>query len=280
MHTALARAREFGRTPFTAPLALAAIGAVVFVGFGALRAPARAPAAPVAAPPATLGDTIVVYGPRRFETPTGSAANHIERFAVAVQPGQRYTLRVDNGNPDGSARVSGGSVTLNGSEILSSATLAAGGSGWRRVVQVLVEDTLTVTVQGAAGAALTVALEATADASFLVFGPERFIRTTGTPSTDVRQFAISPTAAAPYRLCVVNGNPDGTQRCVDRGGAVHVRLRSRRAAGHRDRRRRQRHHDRARCGRHAYRHRRTVRGAHDAHGRCRWLPRDGHEPGG
>ncbi|MGH7674521.1 MAG: hypothetical protein ACREMV_04540, partial [Gemmatimonadales bacterium] len=206
--------RSSGHIALTALLALAAGLGLALASSGVMRGRIleRGRSTLPSSLAVTSGDTVVVYGPRRFETPTGSAANHIERFAVAVQPGQRYTLWVDNGNPDGTGRVTGGSVRLNGSEILSSATLAGGGPGWRRVVQVLVEDTLKVTVQGAPGAALTVALEATADASFLVFGPERFVRTTGTPSTDVRQFPIAPTAAAPYRLCIVNGNADGTQR--------------------------------------------------------------------
>src|SRR5205823_4029482 len=80
-------------------------------------------------------------------------------------------------------RVSGGSVILNGSQILSSADLGSGASGWSRVVQPLSEDTIVVAVQGTAGAYVTASLLSTPDASFLVFGPERFIRPVGTPVT-------------------------------------------------------------------------------------------------
>lgn len=69
-----------------------------------------------------------------------------------------------------------------------------------------------MTVEGAAGAHVTVELLETPDASFVVFGPERFVRNTGTPVTETRQFSLAATAAAPYRLCIMNGNPDGTQR--------------------------------------------------------------------
>ncbi len=173
-------------------------------GLGALRrhvSPAVAPGG-AAAP----SDTQAVYGPKRFDTPTGSSTYHVERFAVAVGPGKRYTLQVDNGG------VTGGSVILNGSTVLSSSDLGSGAARWTRVVQALAEDTIQVTVQGPAGAAVTVSVLAASDPTFLVFGPERFTRSTSAPVTDTRHFSISATAAAPYSMCVVNGNADGTQR--------------------------------------------------------------------
>ncbi len=192
------------------PLAALALGAAFLtVGSGALgggfTGPRQSLLSP-AAPGAAAGDTQAVYGPKRFDTPTGSATYHVERFAVAVTPGQRYTLQVDNGG------VTGGSVILNGSTVLSSSDLGSGAARWTRVVQALAEDTIQVTVQGPAGAAVTVSVLAASDPTFLVFGPERFIRSTGTPVTDTRHFAISATAAPRYYMCLVNGNADGTQR--------------------------------------------------------------------
>ena len=74
--------------------AILAAGAAIGIRRGSMRAGT----APLLSS-AVAGDTQVVYGPRVFDTPTGAATNHVERFAVAVQPGRRYTLRVDNGNP-------------------------------------------------------------------------------------------------------------------------------------------------------------------------------------
>src|SRR6266516_4053647 len=173
-------------------------------GPGALRRRVSPAAAPGGA--AAPSDTQAVYGPRRFDTPTGSSTYHVERFAVALGPGKRYTLQVDNGG------VTGGSVILNGSTVLSSSDLGSGAARWTRVVQALAEDTIQVTVQGPAGAAVTVSLLAAPDPTFLVFGPERFSRSTSAPVTDTRHFSIAATAAAPYRMCLVNGNADGTQR--------------------------------------------------------------------
>jgi hypothetical protein len=68
-----------------------------------------------------FSDTLTLYGPRVFSTPTGSAAYHVEAFSLAVHAGRTYLLKVENGASDGSLRVSGGSVTLNGVEVLSNA---------------------------------------------------------------------------------------------------------------------------------------------------------------
>src|SRR6266702_1551746 len=200
-----------GAAPWALLGAVALAAALITLGptalGGGLRRLERRVSPP--APPALSaapGDTQAVYGPKPFDTPTGSATYHVERFAVAVTPGQRYTLQVDNGG------VTGGSVVLNGSTILSASDLGSGAARWTRVVQALAEDTIQVTVQGPAGAAVTVSVLSAPDASFLVFGPERFTRSTSTPVTETKLVTISATAAAPYRMCIVNGNPDGTQR--------------------------------------------------------------------
>ncbi len=158
-----------GAAPWALLGAVALAAALITLGptalGGGLRRLERRVSPP--APPALSaapGDTQAVYGPKPFDTPTGSATYHVERFAVAVTPGQRYTLQVDNGG------VTGGSVVLNGSTILSASDLGSGAARWTRVVQALAEDTIQVTVQGPAGAAVTVSVLSAPDASFLVFG--------------------------------------------------------------------------------------------------------------
>lgn len=181
------------------------------IALGALVAPAIPSSPPAAVALFPPGDTTTVYGPAQLSTPNGNPTNHVERFAVAVTPGRRYTLRLVNGAPNGSAKVTGGTVQLNGWETMTSGDLASGAT-LERVVQVRTEDTLFVTVQGPAGAYVTASVLATPDPSFLVFGPAHFIRTTGTPVTETRTFSISPTAAPPYRFCLKNGGDDGTNR--------------------------------------------------------------------
>jgi RHS repeat-associated protein len=181
------------------------------IAFGALVAPSRPSSPPAAVALFPPGDTTTVYGPTQLSTPNGNPTNHVNRFAVAVTPGKRYTLRMVNGAPNGSAKVTGGTVQLNGWETMTSADLASGAT-LERVVQVRTEDTLFVTVQGPAGAYVTASVLSTPDPSFLVFGPAHFVRTTGTPVTETRYFNISPTAAPPYRFCLKNGGDDGSNR--------------------------------------------------------------------
>ena len=152
----------------------------------------------------TGGDTQVVYGPTAFSTPNGNSTNHVERFAVVLQQGRRYTLTMSN------TGLTGGSVVLNGSTVATGSDLSAPSTS--KSVEALGEDTIQVTVQGSAGASTTISLVADPDPTFNVYGPETFTRTSGTPTTDTRTFSISSTAAAPYFLHIVNGNNDGTQR--------------------------------------------------------------------
>lgn len=182
-----------------------AIGAVLIPG---RDEPMRGPAGGAF----SATDSIALYGPQTFTTPTGAPTTSLERFTMVVTPGRQYVLEVVNGALDGTGRATGGSVLLNGSVVLSPADLAAGGAGWTRVVQPIAEDTLVVTIEGPAGANLTVSLLSTADPSVFLLGPERFIRNSGTPVTDIRTFTVDSLVGAPFYLCIVNGNTDGTNR--------------------------------------------------------------------
>jgi RHS repeat-associated protein len=195
------------RNEVTRPL-LGALIALIATG-GALLA-TRTPAPPP--PPLEPGDTVVVYGPQTFSTTSGSLQHHLERFELTSVPGQKFLLKVDNGLPDGSKRVGGGAVVLNGSTILTSAQLAAGGAGWTNQIQELTEDTLQVSVSGDAGDEVTVSVLATVSGTFNIFGLERFTRLNGTPATDERTFTLPASAGAPYTMCLVNGNADGSNR--------------------------------------------------------------------
>ncbi|HKN67441.1 MAG TPA: Ig-like domain-containing protein [Gemmatimonadaceae bacterium] len=157
------------------------------------------------------GDTTVVYGPKRFASPTGSATLGIERFTLVVQPNQEYVLQVDNGASDGTLRASSMSVDLNGRTVMTLADLGGARSG-KKIIQALAEDTLRVTVQGGAGAYVDVSVLQTADPTFAVFGPHLFIRNAGSPTTETFNFSVPAAGASPFSMCVINGNPDGTLR--------------------------------------------------------------------
>jgi RHS repeat-associated protein len=191
---------------------LAALFPIVIVaGLIGLKARAGAKAPAALAP----SDTVVVYGPLQF----GSSGNGFEEIVLHVVLGKRYTLRVKNGAPDGSARATGGQVAFNNWEVVSWDDFTSARTEWNRVVEARGVDTLFLNAAGPAGTYFTVELLETADASFPIYGVERFTRGVG-PVTQARTFTVPASAAAPYRLCLSNGNENGTRRVSD----VTIRL--------------------------------------------------------
>ncbi len=73
----------------------------------AISSSASQPSGTLAVVAAASGDTQVVFGPRVFSTPNGNTTTYVERFAVAVQPARRYTLRLVNGAADGTKKATG-----------------------------------------------------------------------------------------------------------------------------------------------------------------------------
>jgi hypothetical protein len=91
------------------PTALAAI-AIVAAGASMLH---HASPASVA----LQSDTVVIYGPQRFDAPVADPADSRpivhefpDSFTVRATPTHHYIVRVTNGDPDGSARVANGMV--------------------------------------------------------------------------------------------------------------------------------------------------------------------------
>ena len=199
--------RALGRT--RAALALA-----LLVAAGAATALASTAGAPVPrhfAAPATV-DSVAVFGPKRFGTPTGGSSYGVERFAILAGPTAKYSLRVKNGADDGSARLDSARVVLNGVTVYSGADLrTAAGAVLSRPVVPQADNTLEVYAYGPAGAYLTLSLVQAPDASYAVF-QRLYRRETSAPVTEVHRFTVSATAASPYKVRIFNGNPDGTER--------------------------------------------------------------------
>ncbi len=198
--------RAFGRPAALLLPLLVAAGAATALASGAGIPVPRPPAAP-----ATV-DSVAVFGPKRFGTPTGGSSYGVERFAILAGPNARYSLRVKNGADDGSARLDSARVVLNGVTVYSGADLrSAAGAVLSRPVVPQADNTLEVHAYGPAGAYLTASVVQAPDASYAVF-QRLYQRETGTPFTEVHRFQVSATAASPYRVRIFNGNPDGTER--------------------------------------------------------------------
>ena len=162
------------------------------------------------------GDTTVLWGPGTF---VGDNITYWERFSVALFPQKQYIMHVTNGGADGCGAAIDGSVSLNRVTVVSHADVRSGATVWDRVVDVQPTDSITVNVTGVVSDGcpgpygLTVELLQINDWSFLIYGFEQFTRSSGgSDVTFTRTFTVPSNLGAPFRLWIVNGNADGTQR--------------------------------------------------------------------
>ena len=174
---------------------------------------ARTDTAASAARAMAPGDTTVLWGPRSF---AGDHIRYWERFSIAMLPQKQYVMHVTNST---CAPAVSGSVSLNRTTVVSNADIQSGTRVWDRAVEVQPSDSITVEVTAVVlegcqpPYGLTVALRQINDWSFLVYGFEQLSR--GSGGSDVtfnRTFTLPANLGAPYRLWIVNGNADGTQR--------------------------------------------------------------------
>ena len=207
------RVSSHGGARLAAVASLVGGGVVAVLAPRVIRTPDGGGSRGTGAPVMVAGDTQVVYGPHVFSTPNGRPTNYVEALSLVVQPTRRYTLRLVNGAADGTQRATSGSLSLNGKLLFQGPDFSSGAT-LTRVVEPLSADTLLVTVEGPAGAFVTVSILADPDPTFTVYA-ERFTRTGGPTVTDTRSFALPAGAAPPYYLHLVNGNANGTSRMAD-----------------------------------------------------------------
>ncbi len=156
------------------------------------------------------GDTTYVFGPVQ-KAGTTSGANYIESFTAPAGPGL-YTLRIVNGNADGTNRATRVTARLNGALIVGSSDLNSGTAQVSKIVAVTPVDTLRLTVRGPAGSFVIASVFSTPDPSYNLFGPNQYAIPSGTSKTHTASFTRPEAAAGPFRLYIVNGGADGTQR--------------------------------------------------------------------
>lgn len=161
----------------------------------------------------TLPDTVVVFGPARLDATGAGTALHVEVPELPVNADKRYLLRVENGAADGSARVTQGVVTLNGSQVLDGGQLNDGISRIERAAAFRGQqsDTVSVALDGSVNSYVTVSVLEVADPTYDLFGPATFTIIQGQPKTHDTVFA-APAEGAPFTLEMVNGDAMGQHR--------------------------------------------------------------------
>jgi RHS repeat-associated protein len=109
----------------------------------------------------TADSSFNVYGPNQYAIPSGSTKTYNETFSKATTAAAPYRVYVTNGATDGTKRVTSGSVTLNGTQVVTTTDLTSGVGSLTKTVTVTASNTLGVTVNGAINAFITVRFTAT-----------------------------------------------------------------------------------------------------------------------
>ncbi|HYJ88276.1 MAG TPA: hypothetical protein VEW46_19585, partial [Pyrinomonadaceae bacterium] len=106
--------------------------------------------------PAQSGSTLTTFGPRRFERTNGAPNQYLEQFSLPPGVTSPYTLHIQNGDPNGSNRVSSATVKLNGKEILVQNDLDQNVAAIDRTVTLTAANTLEVRLNSNPGSYLII----------------------------------------------------------------------------------------------------------------------------
>jgi len=137
------------------------------------------------APSLPPDETIVVYGPHRFDR-TGLLTKAADQFTLPADTFAPFAIQVQNGDASGAGRVLIGTVRLNGSVVFSSTELNLQVPSLTRPVTLAAQNTLEVTFFSKRASFLTITLTGTKRTNPLApvisdFNPKRGI--VGTPVT-------------------------------------------------------------------------------------------------
>ena len=154
-------------------------------------------------------DSTPLFGPKRFNAPSSGSTIYTERFLAVA--GSAYLLKIENGAPDGTGRVSTGTIRLNSTAILSPSDFAGAPALLTRFVQLTASDTLKVELSAGSGQFVTASVLASPNARYPIHGPTLVTVPSGSQVTVNDDFSLPAGTSGPFRVHVVNG-PDGSTR--------------------------------------------------------------------
>jgi len=106
--------------------------------------------------PAQPSGCPTIFGPRRFDRTTGPPNQYVEQFSVPAGFISPITLHIQNGEADGTHRVSSATIKLNGVDILSPSDLNQNVAGLDRTVTLAANNQLDVRVASDPGSYLII----------------------------------------------------------------------------------------------------------------------------
>ncbi len=101
---------------------------------------------------------VTVFGPKRYTRTSGAPNVFTDTVAVQAWVVSPYLLKVENGAPDGSHRVSSATLWVNGQEVAGPDDFSQHVSGFSRGVSLTPQTTLKVKLASAPGSYLTISL--------------------------------------------------------------------------------------------------------------------------
>src|SRR5438132_855022 len=96
-----------------------------------------------------LSETFTVYGPRRFDRQTGQAVNVVENFSISSDAAAPFSIQIQNGDANGSNRVSSATIRLNGADVFTPANFNQTVGSLTKAINLLSTNTLEVKLTSA-----------------------------------------------------------------------------------------------------------------------------------
>jgi hypothetical protein len=106
--------------------------------------------------PFQSGNALTVFGPRRFDRTTGQPNQYLEQFALPAGVTSPYTLHIQNGEPDGSNRISSATIKLNGVDVLKPSDLNQNIGSVDRTIVLTANNQLEVRLESVPGSYLII----------------------------------------------------------------------------------------------------------------------------
>src|ERR1041385_8043561 len=115
--------------------------------------------------PALSGSCPTIFGPRRFDRTSGTPNQYIEQFSLPSGFVAPFSIHIQNGNPDGTQRVSSATIKLNGVDVLSPSDLNQNVAVVDRQVNLATNDQLDIRLASDPGSYLIINLCGTVPAT-------------------------------------------------------------------------------------------------------------------
>lgn len=139
-------------------LAPLANGSDLSSSMDATKSRAKARARPRSKSLAQSPDTLTLYGPRRFDRVSGPPITVSDQFSLPSDAVPPFTVVVQNGESDGSNRVSSAIITLNGTDVFTQRDFNQNTATLTKQVSLMASNAIAVRLSSATGSFITITI--------------------------------------------------------------------------------------------------------------------------